>query len=112
MIYFVEIWNPTEKWLSLPKEERAAYLKNIADATAELISLGVEVLTWSINDSATSYRSGYDYFAIWKFPNQEIADQFQAAVTHAGWYHYFEQKNIMGEEQSAEQVLKHLVELN
>jgi len=112
MIYFIELWNPTEQWLALKVSEREDYLSKVAEATAGLIEQGVEVLTWTINEQETSYRGPYDHFAIWKFPNQEIADTFQKTVDGAGWYNYFDQVNVMGSEDSVQNGLNHLANLN
>ena len=49
--------------------------------------------------------------AIWTFPNQEAADGFQQLVEGAGWYNYFEQVNIMGEENSAQKIIGQLIQL-
>ena len=111
MIYFVEFWNTTDAWHALSTEERGAYMNQVASATQSLIEQGVEVLTWSKNDPATDQRAAYDYFAIWTFPNQEIADVFQQTVAQAGWYTYFEQVNTMGEQNSVGGVIEQLIQL-
>jgi len=112
MIYFIELWNPTEKWLSLNKSDRANYLQKIGEATVALIEQGVEVLTWSVNDEDIHKRGGFDYFAIWKFPSEELSIQFQEAVSNAGWYEYFEQINMQGKQDSAQNVLEKLIKLD
>jgi len=109
MIYFIELWNPNQKWLDLSKTDRKAYLEKVAAATADIVSQGVEILTWTSNDKETSVRGGYDYFAIWKFPNQALADTFQKLVEGAGWYNYFDQINIKGNEESVQSGLDHLL---
>ena len=76
-----------------------------------LLDQGVQVLTWSDNDQDTSERANYDFFAIWTFPNQEMADGFQQLVTGAGWYTYFEQVNIKGEANTAQEIIGKLVQL-
>jgi len=111
MIYFIEIWNAKPTWLALSQEERGAYMANIGPHIADLVAKGVKILTWSENDSNTSFRAGFDFFAIWSFPNQEIANDFQKLVEGAGWYNYFEQSNLMGAEDSAENVIGKLVQL-
>jgi len=70
--------------------------------------MGAEILTWSINDEDTSHRADCKYFAIWKFPNNEVASLFQNAVSDAGWYQYFDQINIKGEQNNINNILQHL----
>jgi len=111
MIYFVEVWNAKQAWLDLSTEERGNYVQQVGSHIQKLLDAGVKVLTWSTNDATTTHRAGFDYFAIWSFPDQALADQFQQLVEGAGWYNYFEQTNVMGQAGSAENVLGQLVNL-
>lgn len=111
MIYFIELWNTKQAWLDLSVEERGNYMAQVGSHIQGLLEKGVKILTWSMNDKETTNRSGYDFFAIWTFPNQEMANGFQELVAAAGWYNYFEQVNAMGEEATAEQVIGQLVQL-
>jgi len=111
MVYFVEAWKVKDTWLALSKEERANYMGQVGAHIGSLIEKGVQVLTWSDNNPHTSFKADYDYFAIWTFPNQEMADEFQQLVENAGWYNYFEQENLMGEETSAEDLIGQLIQL-
>jgi len=112
MIYIVELWSPTKKWLSLTQEARAEYVQNVGAAIGGLVEQGVEVITWSVNDKDIDNRGNFDYFAIWSFPNQEVANIFQKTVSGAGWYDYFDQINVGGKQESAENGLKVLVGLD
>ncbi|MEM9823206.1 MAG: DUF6616 family protein [Bacteroidota bacterium] len=111
MIYFVEIWNAKPALLALSVEERGAYMANIGPHIQDLLAKGVEVLTWSDNATVTTKRAAYDYFAIWKFPDQATADGFQQLVDNVGWYNYFEQTNLMGEAASAQEIIGQLINL-
>lgn len=111
MIYFIELWNAKPEWIALTKEERATYMQNVGGAIQGLLEQGVKVLSWSKNDEATTKRTGYEYFAIWGFPSQEIAESFQQLVEGAGWYNYFEQVNAMGKEDSVENTIGELIAL-
>ena len=110
MIYFIEQWNPTEKWLSLNLDERTNYLQNVTNAITDLVSQGVKILTWSVNDKNTSYRGDFNYFAVWAFPNEKIVKTFQSTVENAGWYQYFDQVNLMGTQDSYENVFNMLID--
>lgn len=111
MIYFIEIWNAKPTWHSLSTEERATYMNNVGAAIQDLLTKGVKVLTWSDNNSNTSYRANFDFFAIWTFPDQASADSFQQLVEGAGWYNYFEQQNLQGQEDTAQNVIGQLINL-
>lgn len=112
MIYFIEQWNAKPAWKALPTEKRAEYMTQVGAAIQGLMEKGVKILTWSANDNLTSHRAGYDYFAIWSCPDQAIADGFQQLVSDAGWYNYLEQTNLMGGENSAEDVIGQLIALS
>ncbi|MEL6193054.1 MAG: DUF6616 family protein [Bacteroidota bacterium] len=111
MIYFIELWNAKQAWLDLSQEERGNYMNQVGSHIQGLLEKGVKILTWSVNDAATSERADYDYFAVWSFPNQELADGFQQLVAGAGWYNYFEQVNVMGGEDSVENIIGKLIQL-
>ena len=76
MIYTVEMWTPTAAWLTLSITERTAYIQNVAAATKSLTDQGVEMLTWSLNEQGVSHASTYQYFAIWRFPTEALAEQY------------------------------------
>lgn len=111
MIYFIELWNVKPEWKSLSVSERSAYMEQVGSAIQGLLDQGVKVLTWSENDETADKRSGYEYFAIWSFPNQEIADGFQKLVEGAGWYNYFEQVNLMGKEATVSDITNTLIHI-
>ncbi|MEO0895949.1 MAG: DUF6616 family protein [Bacteroidota bacterium] len=111
MIYFIELWNAKAAWHALSPEERGAYMAQIGPHIQGLIEKGTKILSWSENDKATDKRAPFDYFAIWMFPNEETANGFQQLVEQAGWYNYFEQTNLMGAEDSVENVIGKLVSL-
>lgn len=111
MIYLIEIWNAKQAWLDLSTEERGHYVQQIGTHIQKLLDAGVKVLTWSNNEAETSFRADFDYFAIWTFPNHDLANQFQELVEGAGWYNYFEQTNLMGQEDNAQNILGQLVNL-
>ena len=111
MIYFIELWNVKPAWMALSAEERGNYMAQIGPHVQTLIDKGVKILSWSENNSATDQRANFDFFAIWGFPDQESAIGFQQLVEQAGWYNYFEQINLMGQEESVENTIGKLIQL-
>ncbi len=111
MIYFLELWNAKPEWLALNATERQNYMEQLGPHIQNLMEKGVKILTWSNNNPSTSKKAAYDYFAVWTFPDQATADGFQELVQAAGWYNYFEQVNLMGEEETANGLIGQLIQL-
>jgi hypothetical protein len=97
MFLFIECWKARPEWLELSIEARSTYMEQLGQGIGELIKAGVEIISWSMNEANTSNRSPFDYFAVWKFPNREIAAGFEQIVQQSGWYSYFDQVNLKGE---------------
>ncbi len=76
--------------------------KTLAGLQQQLQS-GVEVVGFASNDGNTPHSSGYDFFAAWRMPNKEVAEQFEDFVGRAGWHKYFEQVNARGQIMETEQ---------
>ena len=106
---FIELWNVRDAWKQLSKEERQNYLGQVGANMQGLMEQGVEVICWGENEKETTHRAGFDYFAVWKFPNSEIAKELEAAIEAAGWYNYFEQVNLSGESTTAEEIIGDLI---
>jgi len=111
MYLYVETWQPTHHWLELPKDERNNYVAAVGGAIQQLIAAGVEIVGWALNDNDTDHHNGFDYFAVWKFPNKEIIKQFESTVTAAGWYNYFDQVNCSGSLTNPLEILSHSIDL-
>jgi hypothetical protein len=111
MYIFVECWKARQQWYDLELEQRVAYMTELGKGIQSLIEAGVEIVSWSINDSDISMKSKFDYFAIWKFPNKEFAKQFEQIVEQSGWYSYFEQVNLGGLEGTPDSIVGNLINL-
>lgn len=97
MYLYIEMWNVTQKWMDLSKEDRRAYFDQVENGMKELMEAGVENLGWAMNDEHTPYRSDYRYMAVWKMPSLEYVEKLEKAVAGAGWHDYFSQANTRGE---------------
>lgn len=109
MLYFVEQWKVTKAWKALTPEQKKDYMSQVNSHIGGLLGDKVKILTWSKNAGTTSMRADYDYFAIWSFADQENLDNFQKLVENAGWYNYFAQTNLSGEESSAETIINEII---
>jgi hypothetical protein len=96
MKYYFEAWKARQTWLDMGQEARGAYMAQLGPAIQQLGEQGAEIITWGVNDAETFNRLDQEFFAIWKFPTEELANQFEELVNGAGWYNYFHQVNIKG----------------
>ena len=97
MYLYVELWNVTQKWMDLSKEERRAYFDKVGGGMKQLMEQGVENVGWAMNDEHTPYRSDYRYMAVWKMPSLDYVEKLEKAVADAGWHDYFKQVNARGQ---------------
>jgi len=111
MIVFIEFWKAKDSWHELSTEKRAEYLGQIAPVMQDLISKGAVIDAWGVNDDETPQRADFDFYAITKLPTKELLDTFQTIVDQAGWYTYFEQINLTGDNIGAEAVIGKMIEM-
>lgn len=108
-VHFIEAWNATPAWKALSTEKQTEYLKALSGPISGMMESGVEILSWGSNTNATDQRAGYDFFAVWSFPNAEMVKTFEQAVAGSGWYTYFEQMNISGKAETPRDVMGRLI---
>jgi hypothetical protein len=97
MKYFIEMFSPTQAWLDLNKEDRAAYLTHVNEASKDLMDQGVAIVSMNENDQDTIHRAGYNFFVIWTIPTDELANAVQKLMVSEGWFNYFDQLNLKGD---------------
>ncbi|OKS85729.1 DUF6616 family protein [Mucilaginibacter polytrichastri] len=97
MKYFIELFTPTQAWLDLSKQERAAYLNHVNDFSKGLMDQGVVIVSMSENDQDTLHRAEYDFFVIWTIPTDELANAVQELMAGSDWFTYFDQLNLKGD---------------
>lgn len=93
---FVELYNYKPTWRELPAAERQAFVMTLAENMPVIEQMGVEILGYGVNDPATPMRAPYDFFSMYRVPNAEVLQGFQAAIAESGWYDYFDQVNVAG----------------
>lgn len=109
--FYIEAWTPKQTWLDLSTEKRIAYMDQLGPAIQQLTELGAEIISWGMNDPSTHSRLGFDFFAIWKFPNEQIARTFEDIVTGSGWYGYFDQVNLQGSPEGPNDIIGKLINM-
>lgn len=111
MKIFIEFWKAKDAWHQLTTEERKEYAAQMGPTMQDLVSKGALIDGWGMNTNSSPNRADYDFFAITKLPTQDLLESFQAIVEGAGWYNYFEQINMSGDDVGAEAVIGKMIEL-
>lgn len=111
MITYIELWQAKQSWVNLSMEDRSNYLTALGPAIQQLLTDGVQILSWGINDGSTFHRADFDYFAVWSFPDEKAAVNFEKMVEAAGWYNYFDQVNARGATGTPQDVMAHMMSL-
>jgi hypothetical protein len=111
MKIFIEFWKAKDEWHQLSTDERKAYAAQMGPVMQDLVSKGVSLDAWGMNADTSPHRADYDFYAITKLPTQDLLDSFQAIVEGAGWYNYFEQINMSGDDLGVEAVIGKMIEL-
>lgn len=111
MYLYIELWNVTQKWMDLSKEDRRTYFEKVGGGMKQLMAEGIENLGWAMNDEHTPYRSDYRYMAVWKMPSLDHVEKLEKAVADAGWHDYFSQANSRGKVIPLPDALENLVNL-
>ena len=89
----VELWKARQVWFELSLLERSAYLENFAPAIRRLLVNGAELIALGVAEE-TRRLVDYDYWAIWRFPDEEHLVDFNRAIESGGWHDYFERVNL------------------
>lgn len=111
MYLYVELWNVTQDWMDLSKDERRDFFEKAKSRMQGLLEAGVENIGWAMNDEHTPYRSDYRYIAVWKIPSEEYIKKLESAVEEAGWHKYFSQQNSRGKIMTVPAAMDFLVNL-
>ncbi|HKL15237.1 MAG TPA: DUF6616 family protein [Balneolaceae bacterium] len=111
MKVFIELWKAKDAWKNLPLSERQEYVAQIGPVMEDIMSRGLEITAWGVNEDETEHKSEYNFFAVSKVPTDELLKEFQSIVEAAGWYDYFEQVNLSGSLMSPEEVIGKMLDV-
>ena len=110
MKLFIELCRASPAWLALPTEERQKFLSNVGPLMEQLKTSGTQIISWGYNDAQTPKRAKYDYFGVFKFPDEAAALRYERTFKNAGWYDYFEQVNVLGDDCQYNEILDRLID--
>ena len=97
MYFYIELWKARSAWLELSDERRKSWLDRLLAALREQLEGGVEPVGLVANDADTPRSAGYDFFAVWRMSDAEVARRFEDFIERVGWHDYFEQVNARGQ---------------
>lgn len=109
MITYIELWKAKQAWTDMSTEERVTYMNALGPAIEQLLASGVQIISWGSSDTSTFSRADYDYFAVWTFPDEQTAKEFEKMVEGAGWYTYFDQVNAMGKASTPQEIIGQMI---
>lgn len=107
---FIELWNIKDSWRALSIDARAAFIEQLGPAIAALAKQGVTCKGFAFAEEVDQ-RAPYDFFSVWECADRAAAAKFEEAVAGSGWYDFFEHKNVCGELQAPDAILKQHIEL-
>jgi hypothetical protein len=111
MKVFIELWKAKEAWEKLSLSDRQEYVAQIGPVMEDLITKGLIIEAWGMNEDNTEHKADYDFFAVSKAPSEELLNEFKAIIEAAGWYTYFDQVNITGSPVSPDEVISKMLEI-
>lgn len=112
MYLYVELWKFRPAWLELSPDDRKAWMDKLLHGLQQQLESGVEPIGLVTNDNDTPHSSGYDFLAVWRMPNKEIAVRFENFVEASGLHEYYEQVNTRGEMAEMDAVVAALLDPN
>ncbi|HLR25510.1 MAG TPA: DUF6616 family protein [Fodinibius sp.] len=107
--FYVEFWRFRPAWIGLTPDERKSWMDKLLAGLGQQIQSGVELIGFALNDEDTTHSSGYDFLAVWKMPNKEIAMKFEDFVEASGLHEYYEQVNTRGQSLEMEEMVTALL---
>jgi haloalkane dehalogenase len=96
---FVEMFKYNDNWAGSTPEFRAEYIgqvQEVLSANGPVVGLGIEIITYSFNESTAARRAPYDFFCVYRVPSEEVVRQLESMIEGSGWYEYFDQVNLGG----------------
>ncbi|MCA9036649.1 MAG: hypothetical protein KDA91_16050 [Planctomycetaceae bacterium] len=111
MYLYVEMWNAKPSWLGLPQGQREAFMKKVDAFLATIKPEDAEVYGCCVNDGDTMPRAGYAYLVVWKVRDKSCVKAIADGTAAVGFYDYFDQVNIGGNQLTADELVGALMSL-
>ena len=88
------LWEPNEKWSSLPKDKQVGYLRSLDDAINDARSHGVMTLGWSKVDRSLNKAPEQGYVGVFAMRTEQDIYELDRNIQQSHWYDYFDSVNI------------------
>ncbi len=88
------LWEPNEKWLALPEQEQADYLRSLDGAINEARSHGLMTLGWSRVDRTLNKAPAEGYVGVFAMNSAQAIHELDKNIQQSLWYDYFDSVNI------------------
>ena len=111
MYLYVEMWNAKPAWLGLAQPAREAFMKKVDDFLGTIIGQDRQVYGCCVNDGDTAPRAGYTYLVVWKLKDKAAVKAIADGTAAVGFYDYFSQVNIGGEQVGPDELVAALLSL-
>jgi hypothetical protein len=98
MYLYVELWNAKHEWLGLDAAGRSAFIDKVNALLSSLEGPDLKLLACTLNDGDTTPRVDYRYCAVWTMTDKSQVAKIANGTAGIGWYSYFDQVNIGGEQ--------------
>lgn len=101
----VELWKARPGWFRRSPDERAAYLETVMPHLRQLLADGAELVSIGAADRRGQGQPDYDYWAIWRFHDQDHLLDFTHVMETVGWHEFFERVHAGVEGRALEDIL-------
>ena len=101
----VELWKARPGWFRRSPDERAAYLETVMPHLRQLLADGAELVSIGAAERRGDGVPHYDYWAIWRFHDQDHLLDFTHVMETVGWHEFFERVNAGVEGRALEDIL-------
>jgi hypothetical protein len=101
----VELWKARPGWFRRSPAERAAYLETVMPHLRQLLADGTELVSIGAAERRGEGQPDYDYWAIWRFDDQDHLLDFTHVMETVGWHEFFERVNAGVEGRAVEDIL-------
>ena len=88
------LWEPNERWFSLPQDEQVDYLRSLDDAINAARSSGVMTLGWSRVDRSLNKAPKQGYVGVFAMSSAQDIHVLDSNIQQSQWYDYFDSVNI------------------
>lgn len=111
MYLYVEMWNPKPEWLGLCDKERSEFMNGVDQFLGSVMGDDCSVYGACVNDGDTAPRAQYAYLVVWKMKDKSYVKAVSDGTARVGWYKYFDQVNVGGDQITTEELVGTLMAL-